>query len=167
MTKWTDESNVGMSLQKSKLILFTIREALYQSLAIALYGSIQSVSTQYKVVDIVLDPKLTFIPYAKYFKDKCLNVVNLLQLLPQTTWNSDRKRFLKLRRSLVGSHLDYSAISYLHAASVALEMFDHVLHLCIRLVTGAFWTSLAQSFMWNEMHGHSIFLGHIPVLRVP
>ena len=77
-----------------------------------LYGSPIPVVEESKFLSILFDRKLSFKPYIKYLKDKCLKALNLLKVLSHTSWGADQTTLLKLYRSLVQSKLDYGCIIY-------------------------------------------------------
>lgn len=114
-------------------------------------GNSLNVVTEHKFLGVILDTKLTFIPY---LKARSLQTVTVLELLSYTTWGSNRKCLMNLYKSLTGSRPGHGAIIYSAAPPSVLKMLDSVHHLGIHLETGAFCTSpiaslYVQSREWS------------------
>ena len=110
-----------------------------------LYGSPIPVVEESKFLGILFDRKLSFIPYIKYLKAKCLKALNLLKVLSHTSWGADQTTLLKLYRSLVRSKLDYGCIIYGSARKSYLQMLDPIHNQGLKLALGAFRTSPVAS----------------------
>ena len=71
--------------------------------------------------------------------------MNILKVLSHQSYGADRLLPLCVFTSLIGSRLDYGSVVYGSATKTALKMLDPVLHLGLRLASGAFRTSPVQS----------------------
>ena len=68
---------------------------------IIIYGSLIPVVEKAKVLGLLFDKKLSFIPHIKALKAKCLKALDLVKVLSNTSRGGDRCVFLNLYRSLV------------------------------------------------------------------
>jgi len=59
---------------------------------------------------LVFDRKLTFVPYLRYLRTKCLKALNLLPVVAHTSWGGNQQTLLHLYRSCIRSKLDYGCI---------------------------------------------------------
>jgi hypothetical protein len=64
-------------------------------------GSKIPVVDEAKVLGIIFDKKLSFIPHIKQLKTKCLKALNLLKVLSSTNWGSNSSSLLKLYSCLI------------------------------------------------------------------
>lgn len=71
--------------------------------------------------------------------------MNILKVLSHHSYGADKTCLLRIFNSLVKSRLDYGSVVYGSASKTALKMLDPVLHLGLRLASGAFRTSPMQS----------------------
>ena len=54
-----------------------------------LYGTAIPVVQEVKFLGLIFDSKLTFLPHLRYLKKKCMKALNLLRVLPNTSWGPD------------------------------------------------------------------------------
>jgi hypothetical protein len=81
-----------------------------------------------KLLGIIFDKKLSFIPHIKHFKSKCLKTFNLLKILSSANWGSNSSTLMKLYRSLIRSKLYYGSVVYESARKSYLQMLDTIHH---------------------------------------
>ena len=98
-----------------------------------------------KFVGLIFDSKLSFIPHITSLKSRCTKSLDLLKVLSNTTWGTDRKVLLRLYRALIRSKLDYGCIVYGSARPSYIKRLDTVHNQGLRLCLGAFRTSPVQS----------------------
>ena len=77
-------------------------------------------------------------PILSTLKKRGLKALNILKLLGNTEWGSDRKVMLHLYTSLVSSKLDYGCIVYGSAHKFYLQMLDPIHNQGLRFCLGAF-----------------------------
>ena len=78
-------------------------------------------------------------------KIECVKALNLLIVLSNTDWGSDRQTLLLLYRSLVRSKLDFGCIVYGESYQSYVKMLDPIHNKGLRLCLGAFRTSPVDS----------------------
>lgn len=93
----------------------------------------------------MFDKKQTFIPDIKEIKPKFIKTLNILKLLSDQSYVPDQELLLRVHTAMFVSRLYYGSVVYGSALRTALNMLDPVLHLVLRLASGAFGTSLAHS----------------------
>ena len=109
-----------------------------------------------KLICLLFDKKLSFIPHIKVLKAKCLKALDVLKVLSNTNWGGDRSVLLNLYRSLVRSKLDYGSIVYGSARKSYLKCLDTIHHQGLRLALGAFRTSPVES-LYAESNELSLY----------
>ena len=108
-----------------------------------------------KFLGVIFDRKLSFIPHLKYVKKKALKALNILNVIGNTEWGTDRKIIFRLYRSLIRSKLDYGCIEYGSARKSYLQMLDPIHNQGLRLCLGAFRTSPVES-LYVDAHEPSL-----------
>ena len=101
--------------------------------------------TSIKILGVIFDRKLSFIPHINYLKAKCHKALQLLRVVAHTDWGADKYTLLKLYKSLVRSKLDYGCFIYGSARKSYLRCLDSIHHLGLRLALGALRTSPVES----------------------
>ena len=118
---------------------------MHNDLVIKIEDSVISVVDEYKYLGVIFDKKLTFIPHIKYLKNKSTSAQQLLQVVVHTEWGAGRQTLIKLYRTLLRLRLDYSIFTYRSAGRSFLKELDPIHHQSLRLVLGAFRTSLIDN----------------------
>lgn len=139
-----EENGFKLNPEKSTCILFSRQCGMQPQPVVQLTRVDIPVKTERKFLGGVLDQKLTFIPHIKQLKIKCMKTVNMLKVISHHSYGSDKARLSRLFNSLVRTRLDYGSVVYSSASKSSLKMLDPVLHLGLRLASGAFHTSPAQ-----------------------
>ena len=70
------------------------------------------VVNHYKLLGVIFDRKLSFIPHIKYSKAKYHKALQLLRVVAHTDGGADKSTLLKLYRSLIRSKLDHGCFIY-------------------------------------------------------
>ena len=65
-----------------------------------------------KILGIIFNCKLSFLPHIRHLKDKFTKALNLLRVVAHTTWGADQQTLIHLYRSLIRSKLDYGCVVY-------------------------------------------------------
>ena len=79
-----------------------------------------------KLLGLLFDKKLTFIPHIKSLKVKYLKALDVLKMLSNTNLGGDRSVIPNLYRSLVRSKLDYDSTVYGSARKSYLKCLDTI-----------------------------------------
>ena len=125
---WATSNGFKSSKSKTQCVHFCKLRKVHNDPVLYLYGSPIQVVEESKFLGVIFDRKLSFIPYIRYIKAKCLRALNLLIVLSHTSWGADRFTLLHLYRSLVRSKLDYGSIVYGSARKSYLQILDTVHH---------------------------------------
>ena len=94
--KWAASNGFKFSKSQTQCVHFCQLRKQNDDLVLYLYGSPIPVVKESKILGILFDRKLSFIPHIKYLKAKCLKALNLLKVLSHTYWDADRTTLLKL-----------------------------------------------------------------------
>ena len=97
--------------------------------------------TVIKVLGLLLDEKLTWVPQIDVLKQKCLKSLNAMKLMVRYSKCGDPNFLLRIYRALIRSKLDYGCQAYGTAGKSHLEKLDPVHHAALRLCIGAYRTT--------------------------
>ena len=142
---WADENGFKFSETKTVCVHFCQKHRLHPDPVLYLNGKQLPIVTEVKYLGVLFDCKLTFVPHVKALKTKCIKASNLLKVVSHTDWGADRAVLSHLYDAFIRSKLDYGSIVYGSARKSYLQMLDPVQNLGLRLITGAFRTSPADS----------------------
>ncbi|GBL82825.1 hypothetical protein AVEN_106351-1 [Araneus ventricosus] len=141
MNDWASKNGFLFSPQKIVCMHFCRRRGLHPDPEFQLNGSTIPIAQETKFLGIIFDTKLTFRSRVKHLKIKCIQTLNIMKVLTNTSWGADKVSLMRIYRSLVRSKLDYGASVYGSAAKSTLKILDSVHHQGLRLPTGAFRTT--------------------------
>ena len=153
---WATENGFKFSKTKTQCVHFCQLRGLHPEPVLNIYGSPIPVVEEAKILGLLFDKKLSFIPHIKALKAKCLKALDVLKVLCNTNWGGDRSVLLNLYRSLVRSKLDYGSIVYGSARKSYLKCLDTIHHQGLRLALGAFRTSPVES-LYAESNEPSLY----------
>ena len=98
--------------------------------------------TNYKYLGVIIDKRLTFIPYAKYIADKISMRLNILRILGGIT-RANTCLLRKLYIALIQPIIDYGAPALIGAKTSAINILEVAERRAIRLVLGLpMWTKV-------------------------
>ena len=149
---WATENGFKFSKTKTQCVHFCHLKGLHPDPVLNIYGSPIPVVEEGKFLGFLVDEKLSFIPYIKALKAKCLKALDILKVLSNTDWGGDRSVLLNLYRSLVRSKLDYGSIVYGSARKSYLKCLATIHHQGLPLALGAFRTSPVESFYAESLY---------------
>ena len=147
---WENTNWFKISKNKTRCIHFCQLKKMHDPL-IKLEHTDITVVDEYKFLGILFNRKLSNIPHIKYLKTKTTRAQQLLRVVAHTKWGADRQMLLKLYRALVRWQLDYGCFFYRSARKSHIKKLDPIHHEGLRLVLGAFKTSLVDS-LYTEAH---------------
>ena len=98
---WATSNGFKFSISKTQCVHFCQLRKQHDDPVLHLYGSPIPVVEDSTFLGILFDRKLSFIPHIEYLKAKCLKALNLLKVLPHTSWGADQTTLLKLYQSLI------------------------------------------------------------------
>ena len=109
------------SKNKTKCMHFCQLRRHHLNPELTLDGTRIEVVPEFKILGLLFDSKLTFIPHIKYLRNKCQKALSLLRVVSHMDRGADLKVLLRLYRSLIRSKLDYTCIVYGSARSHTLQ----------------------------------------------
>ncbi|GBM26151.1 hypothetical protein AVEN_196980-1 [Araneus ventricosus] len=142
---WADKNGFVFSSQKTTCTHFCKVRGLHPDPIMLLKDKAIQVVPVVKFLGILFDSKLTFRPHISHLKKKCIQSLDILKVLSNTTWGCKSSTLLKIYKSVVLSKLDYDSVIYGSAAKSVVQQLDTVHHQGLRLASGAFRTSPVQS----------------------
>ena len=151
INKWATINGFKISKTKPQCMRFCQLRKMHNDPTLKLDDSEIPVVSQYKLLGIIFDRKLSFIPHIQYIKDKCNKTLNLLRIIAHTDWGADFQTLLKLYRTLIRSKIDYGCYVYGAARKSYLKTLNTVHHEGLRLILGALRTSPVES-LYSEAY---------------
>ena len=143
--KWCIENGFKFSKAKTVCVHFHKKRGTLPEPDLKLNGSKVNVVKETKFLGVIFDQKLSFIPHMKALKTRCSKALDIMKVVSNQSWGTDKTVLLKLYRSLVRSKLDYGCIVYGSARPSYLKMLNTIHHQGLRLALGAFRTSPVES----------------------
>ena len=90
---------------------------------------------------------MSWVPYLKDLKARCLKTLEVLKALSHTTWGADREHMHMLYKALVASKLAYGCEIYSSATQSRLKTLDSIHNAGVRIASGAFRSSPISSLL--------------------
>ena len=143
--KWCTENGFKFSQSKTVCVHFHNKRGILYEPNLNLNGKNIKVVKETKFLGLIFDQKLSFLPYLKALKTRCLKALDIIKVVSNQEWGADKSVLLKLYRSLLRSKLDYGCIVYGSARPSYLKMLNTIHHQGLRLALGAFRTSPVES----------------------
>ena len=139
-----DRTGFKFSALKTKAVIFHRgnKKLKDRELQLNLGNSRIEVVSEVKLLGIIFDDKLTWIPHLETLKRKCITSLNAMKLMVKHSKTVDTNFLLRIYKSLVRSKLDYGCQVYGTAGASRLEKLDPVHHAALRLCTGAYRTTI-------------------------
>lgn len=144
ISKWSNETGFIFSPSKSQSIYFTKNKKSIEPKFKINGLEIPNKNTM-KILGIIFDKKLTWVPHIKNLKKDTTQRINIIKILAHTTWGSEAKLLIQLYKSLIRSKLEYGAEIYASAKKTILKTLDPVHNTSLRLAVGAFKSSPVES----------------------
>ncbi|WP_143558918.1 reverse transcriptase domain-containing protein, partial [Solemya velum gill symbiont] len=145
LSTWAKTNGFKFSSSKTVCLHFCRKRGLHPDPTLFLDGCQIPVMPQYKFLGVIFDSKLNYIAHTKYLYKKCIPLLNLLRVLANTSWGSDRDTLLHVYRAIIRSKLDYGIQVYGNARKTYLRRLRTVQHSALRICLGAFPTSPVES----------------------
>ena len=144
---WMDRTGFNFSELKTKAVIFHRgnKKLKDRELQLNFGNSRIEVVSEVKLLGIIFDDKLTWIPHLETLKRKCITSLNAMKLMVKHSKTVDTNFLLRIYKSLVRSKLDYGCQVYGTAGASRLEKLDPVHHAALRLCTGAYRTTNKES----------------------
>jgi hypothetical protein len=152
LTKWSNNTGINFSSEKSQYILFSkkINQEIPQ---INIDKQQIPYKNKIKILGMIFDSKLSWLPHLKSTKTSILQKLNILKIISHTFWGGDTCSLLKIYRALIRSKSKYGSTIFRTANPNYLKMFDTPLNTGIRLALGGFKSSPIESLrnLANEL----------------
>ena len=101
MVKWPDTNGFKFSYNNTVVIHFCKIRKFHLAPDLYLKNHRIPCVEETRVLGLIFDKKLTWVPHLKAVKTKCMKALEILRVLSHTTWCSDRKTLLRLHHSLI------------------------------------------------------------------
>ena len=144
--EWCDKTGYSFSTTKTKiLICHRKRRIRPPKINLLLKQTPLECVLHYKFLGIILDSKLTWVPYLKKIKEKAFSNINLLKIISSSKFKTNTENLLNIYKTLYLPQIEYGSTAY-HTATVSnLKLLDPIHHKCLRICLGAFRTTPIQS----------------------
>lgn len=147
---WTENHGFEFNVGKTKGVVFGRTNRPIPSPNIHLKGQPISFNNNHKYLGVILDQKLSFKLHLASLKTQCLKTLNVIKLLSNIHWGSDRKLLLRVHNALILSRLDYASVIYQNASTTNLKILDTIHTQGLRLSIGAFRSSPVESIICDS-----------------
>lgn len=144
---WSNTTGFKISKTKSECIVFNKRGNLSDQLKLTIGPQQLKCSSLIKILGILFDSKLTWIPHIKKLKAECLQRMNIIKAISSASWGADRNVILSTYKALIRSKIDYGAIIYQSAKPTILNSLNPVHSAGLRFAIGAYRTSPISSIL--------------------
>ena len=96
---------------------------------------------------MLFDSKLNWAPHLKIVKARATRNLNLIKILPNSKFGSDRKLLLRIHKMTILPSTEYGSFLFTSAPKSTQKILDPVHHFAIRLAIGAFRTSPTKTLL--------------------
>lgn len=143
---WTNKTGFKFSESKSEY-MFISRKKIPDHPNLLLGNHPLKQKEQLKILGMILDKKLTWVPHITKLKTECLNRINIIKALSSTRHGATKTCLIKIYKTIIQSTLDYGSVLYDGANKNILKSIESVLNSASRLCLGAFRTSPIPSLL--------------------
>lgn len=150
LNNWSNETGLKFSQSKTVAMCFTRKYKVSPFPDLFLNGTKIEFVESYKFLGMTLDPKLKWVHHLKQIKSKASQNLNLLKMLSNHNFGSDRKLMLRLHQTMILSVIDYGSQLYSSANLSTLKILDPIHNSGIRFSIGAFKTSPINSIVLDS-----------------
>ena len=147
LLKWAQKTGFKFSNSKSVCILFSKSKTGNQEPALYLNNHELEVVKETKILGLIFDTKLTWIPHLKYLRTDCNKRLNIIRTLSKRNWGADQKLLTNTYKATVRAKLDYGSIFYNSAKQTTLDMISTIHNAGLRISMGAFFSSPISSIL--------------------
>ena len=141
---WAQEWGFTFSPKKTVAVHFTRRKS-QATPHILLDGALLLYEDKVKFLGMILDSRLTWKEHILDLRRRVTKSLDLLKVLNNKWWGADTASLLKLYVAICRSKLEYGCQIYSSASPSVLKLLDPVHNAAMRICTGAFRTSPAES----------------------
>ncbi|GBM47586.1 hypothetical protein AVEN_77026-1, partial [Araneus ventricosus] len=142
---WCEQNGHTISAVKSSCVHFCRKRSLHPDPTLYVHNQPIPVVSKARFLGVIFDSKLTFLPHILDLRKRCEKALNILKVLSNTSWGTDRTSLLRVYQAVILSRIDYGSVVYGSASASALRKLDPIHHSALRICTGAFRTSPVQS----------------------
>jgi hypothetical protein len=137
VVRWGRKWKFKFAPDKSGAIMFTRACKPGDDPLLFLYGHRIQPKTKAKLLVVLLDYKLLWVPHIKQFIKSCMPVKNLFKVLAKTKSGPTVPILIRLFKSLDQSRIDYGLIAYGHSSKNNLDSIDRMPRSILRIILGA------------------------------
>lgn len=152
---WSLQNGLTFSPSKSVGVHFYRIRSCSHSLELKIGTDILPHASSANYLGMILDEKLTWRPHIQRLKQSCMQKLNIIRKLANTSYGSDTSTLVSIYKTLIQSKLDYGATAYSSAKTSTLDSLNTIQHTALRLASGAFRTTPSISILAD--------IGEIPI----
>ncbi|XP_043264182.1 uncharacterized protein LOC122404313, partial [Colletes gigas] len=141
------KTGLKFSESKSKVIVFNRNFLEQDNPTLRLGNHILSITNQIRILGLIFDSRLTWVPHVKKLRDSCARSLNVLKAIATKNWGADFQVLIATYKALIRPKIDYGSMVYSSASAVTLKKLDTINSSAARIATGAFCTSPIYSLL--------------------
>ncbi|GBL78444.1 hypothetical protein AVEN_42940-1 [Araneus ventricosus] len=145
LVAWCDNNGHAISPEKSRCVHFCRKRNLHRDPVIYIRNFSIPVVNDIRILGVIFNRKLTFLPHVLHLRKKCERSLNILKVLSKTSWGADRTSVLRIYQAVILSRIDYGCMVYGSARPTVLRRLDTIHHSALRICTAVFRTSPVES----------------------
>ena len=147
LLNWAQKTGFKFSNSKSVCILFSKSKTGKQQPALYLNDHELEVVKETKILGLLFDTKLTWIPHLNYLRTDCNKRLNIIRTLSKRNWGADQKLLTNTYKATVRAKLAYGSIFYNSAKQSTLDMISTIHNAGLRISMGSFFSSPISSIL--------------------
>ncbi|XP_076626788.1 uncharacterized protein LOC143344536 [Colletes latitarsis] len=153
LQEWSNKSGLKFSPQKTQCILFTKKTKYQTQLKLTMGETELKFVDHIRLLGLILDKKLTWVPHMRYLRDSCMKRLNIIKVLANNNWGADQEILLQTYRALIRAKIDYGSTVFNSAKKRTLKIIDPIHHTALSISTGLYYTCPITSILFeaNEM----------------
>ena len=148
---WMKVTGFRISLTKTKVVVFHNRPekgkypVLDFAFEIGLPGAIFEVVRRIRVLGVIFDQRLTWVPQSGEVRRVGFLALNAMKVMAKGNGRTNRETYLMIYKAVVLPKIDYGCEVYGTAKEWILKRLDPIHHAALRLCLGAFRSSRSES----------------------
>ena len=142
---WAENNGFKFSLSKTNCMTFHHKPDFPLIPNLKMNGNLLPVVKSVKFLGMHWDPQLSWKLHINKLIVSCNQSLNLLRTLSSAKWGADHHILLQTYRLIIKPKIDYGSTVYGSAAEATLKKIDTIHNEALRIATGAFKSSPAES----------------------
>ena len=145
-SEWCNKTGFTFSTTKTKVLICHRKKRVHPpKILLFLNQKCLECVLQFKFLGIILDSKLTWVPYLKKINEDAFTNINLLKIISSSKFKTNAENLLNIYKTLILTRIEYGSVAYHTASASNLKILDPIHHKCLRICLGAYRTTPIQS----------------------